>query len=290
MPATEMDKTPMDGSEQVGAEGLMPGRSRSVESLHQLRLMALLRDLVREEGASETAELLGISYRTLSRASESGRLTARMTETLERHLLAGGGSEAARQREEMGALRNRLKSLERLVGESGEKLGGGLKKVEAAIEALGKKQAGEVRHTERRLAKLEAGGGADAVSREASPGPRRRDYPDLVTPEPEPAEEHVYGDAAPLVAGWRKAMAEVRAGRKGVAGTEARIRRLELEVELIGRHGLTLPPRTYPWDEFDRRRQVEDRMERLDRVRVERNQALLRRWMRRVLTLWLWRN
>ena len=280
----------MDGSEEVGDEGLMPERSRSVESLHQLRLMALLRDLVREEGASETAELLGISYRTLSRASESSRLTARMTETLERHLLAGGGSEAARQREEMGALRNRLEALERLVGELGERLGSGLEEVEAAIEALGKKQAGEVRQTERRLAKLEAGGGADAVSREAAPGPRRRDYPDLVTPEPEPAEEHVYGDAAPLVAGWRKAMDEVRAGRKGVAGTEIRMRRLELEIDLIGGHGLTLPPRTYPWDEFDRRRQVEDRMERLDRVRVERNRALLRLWIRRVLTVWLWRS
>ncbi len=267
----------------MNSQDELMGVTPSLESLQDLRLTALLHDLLEEWGQVKTAAELGIDRKTVWRCKTTGELTPRLANALEQHLSNRDQSEVGRQGE-------RLESLERLVGELGERLGGALEELEAAIEALGKKQAGEVRQTERRLAKLEAGGGADTVSREASPRPRRKDYPDLVTPEPEPGEEHVYGDAAPLVAGWRKAMDEVRAGRKGVAGTEARIRRLELELELIGRHELTLPPRTYPWDEFDRRRQVEDRMERLNRVRVERNRALLRRWLRRVLTLGLWRS
>ena len=64
---------------------------------------------------------------------------------------------------------------------------------------------------------------------------------------------------------------------------------LELEIAMIEEHELTLPPRTYPWDEFDRRDQVWERRQDIKRVRVERNRALLRRWLRRVLTLGLWR-
>ena len=75
----------------MNGKELMQERSRSLESLRHLRLMALLRDLERDEGRVKTAELLGISYRTLVRAVESGRLTGRMSDALERMLLSGGG-------------------------------------------------------------------------------------------------------------------------------------------------------------------------------------------------------
>ncbi len=77
-----------------GAE-LYPGSSRSLESLRHMRLMALLRDMTEAEGKVQTAAALGVNYRTLVRHEETGRLTDRMADALERHLLLGGGSAAA---------------------------------------------------------------------------------------------------------------------------------------------------------------------------------------------------
>ena len=65
---------------------------------------------------------------------------------------------------------------------------------------------------------------------------------------------------------------------------------LEIEIALVGEHGLTLPPASFPWDEFDRRDKVWELTQDLKRVRAERNRALLRLWLRRVLTCGLWRN
>ena len=75
-------------------------KSRGVEDLRELRLRALLRDLVREEGRMEAAELLGVNYKTLVRAIESDDLSNRMSDALERLLLTGGVPEVARQHKE----------------------------------------------------------------------------------------------------------------------------------------------------------------------------------------------
>ncbi|MDE2836010.1 MAG: hypothetical protein OXL97_00670 [Chloroflexota bacterium] len=53
-------------------------RSNSVESLHGLRLMALLHDLVRENGQRGAGRVLGIDHRTVAACMESGELTWRM--------------------------------------------------------------------------------------------------------------------------------------------------------------------------------------------------------------------
>ena len=65
---------------------------------------------------------------------------------------------------------------------------------------------------------------------------------------------------------------------------------LDLETELIEVHELTLPPETYPWDGFDRREQLQLREMYMENARRNRKRALLRRWLRRVLTFGLWRN
>ena len=83
----------------INGEELYPEESRSLDSLRQMRLVALLRDMIEAGGWVKTAETLGVSYRTVVRAEESGRLTGRMGHALERHLLLGGGSAAAPQRE-----------------------------------------------------------------------------------------------------------------------------------------------------------------------------------------------
>ena len=41
-------------------------KTRSLENLHELRLMALLLDVIREKGRMEAADLLGVNYKTLA--------------------------------------------------------------------------------------------------------------------------------------------------------------------------------------------------------------------------------
>ena len=277
-----------------GAE-LYPESSRSLESLRQMRLMALLRDMVDDGGKVRAAKALGVNYRTVSKAAGSGTLTDRMADALERHLLLGGGSAAAHQRGRVDALVERLSALER-------ELRGGLEAVVGEVKALREEHARSMRHVERRLVRLEAGeSGSETPSptgADSEPGPKRgyapsRTYPQLVTLEAEPDEDLVYGEAAPVIVEWREARAEFLKTMKTGATldrTEVQEPMLELEIAIVEEHGLTLPPASFPWDEFDRRDKVWERTQDLKRVRAERNRALLRRWLRRVLTCGLWRN
>ena len=57
--------------------------SVEAERLRRLRLSEFLRDLVRQEGKMEAAELLGVNHKTLTRAEESGEVTGRMGDALE---------------------------------------------------------------------------------------------------------------------------------------------------------------------------------------------------------------
>ncbi len=271
-------------------EDLYPGSSRSLESLREMRLKALLRDMIDAEDGAKATQALGVSYRTVSRAVESGRLTARLSAALERHLLLGGGSAAAQQRDRVDALVERMSALER-------ELRGGLEAVVGEVKALREEHARSMRHVERRLVRLEAGRSESETpsptGAETEPTKRRyvrpRTYPQLVTPEAEPDEDLVYGDAAPVIVEWRRVRAEFLKTCTTLDRTEVQEPMLEMEIVLVGEHELTLPPASFPWDEFDRRDKVWERTQDLKRVRAERNRALLRRWLRRVLTFGLWR-
>ena len=76
-------------------------RSRNVEDLHHLRLMALLHELVRERELKGAAEALGLDPRTLSASMDRGALSGLAQVALERWLLAEGDRAAAQAREEM---------------------------------------------------------------------------------------------------------------------------------------------------------------------------------------------
>jgi len=191
-------------NEMAREEEFYPDSSRSLESLRLVRLMALLRDLVESEGRVKAATTLGVSYRTVVRAEESGRLTAHMSHALERHLLLGGGSAAAQQRREVEALVERVASLE-------EELRGVRETVENGGAAVAEEQAKSMRRLERRVARLESGagakGGPEPARRRIAPS---RPYPQLVSEEAEPDEDLVYGDAAPVIAEWRLAREQSR--------------------------------------------------------------------------------
>ena len=114
----------------------------------------------------------------------------------------------------------------------------------------------------------------------------RRTYHDLVTAEAEPGEDLVYGDAATaVIVKWREARDAVGRTKDALDRLKARERRLELEIELIEEHKLTLSPATYPWDWGDRRQEVRRRTEALDEIIVDRKMLRLRRF----LTFGLWR-
>ena len=118
--------------------------------------------------------------------------------------------------------------------------------------------------------------------------PPRRVYPQLVTLEPEVGEELLYGEAMPAIIKWRQAKRAYEASKRRVDRLEAATYMRELEIVLIGDHELTLPPAVYPWPRSDRRDEVWRRGEWLKDLRVERNRALVLRWVRRALTLGLW--
>ena len=213
-----------------------------------------------------------------------------MSAALERHLLLGGGSAAAQQRDRVDALVERVSALER-------ELRGGLEAVVGEVKAFREEHARSMRHVERRLVRLEAGRSESETpsptGAETEPTKRRyvrpRTYPQLVTLEAKPDEDLVYGEATPLIVEWRRVRAEFLKTRTTLDRTEVQEPMLEKEIALVGEHELTLPPASFPWDEFDRRDKVWELTQDLKRVRAERNRALLRRWLRRVLTFGLWR-
>ena len=210
--------------------------------------MALLHELVREKGNRGAAEALGLDPRTVASCVKAGRLSWRVREALERGLQSGAGSAAARQRERNDALERRLARLE-----TGK----------AAQDGIGRASSGgpEPEPTQRRYV-------------------RPRTYPQLVTPEAEPDEDLVYSDATPVIVEWRRVRAEfLKTLKTGTTldRTEVQEPMLEMEIALVGEHELTLPPASFPWDEFDRRDKVWERTQDLKRVRAERNRALLRR-------------
>ena len=123
----------------MNEQDFYPESSRSLDSLRHMRLMALLRDMIDDGGKVQMAAALGVNYRTLVRHEETGRLTDRMANALERHLLLGGGSAAAQQRDRVDALVERVSALEReLRGRPRSRRGkgqgaqGGARKVDAA--------------------------------------------------------------------------------------------------------------------------------------------------------------
>ena len=270
------------------------GATPSLESPRQLQLTALLNDIMSELGQVRAARKLGIDRKTLWRCRKRGTLTPHLSAALERLLLERDLSAAMRQG-------GQVAELERQVTELQGELHTTREDAEGRSDGLREEHARGMRHVERRLVRLESGG-TEAGS--LSPTPKEtvptkpgyvppRTYAQLVTLEAGDGEERVYGGATPVIAEWREARAEYHGSLKtgdALARAEAKARMLTLEIALIEEHELTLPPASYPWDQFERRDQAWRRRQSLGDARVERNRALLRLWLRRILTCGLWRN
>ena len=235
----------------------------SLESLRELRLRALLNDLVHDLGPVKAAEQLGIDRKTLWRGEGAGEMSLRLTEVLERLLLERAVAAMEEDRGRIGALEDRGSDLERQLASVRAATGGGKGNggaVEnAVIDALRQEFAQEIQRLERRLesqraAAPDAGSGSAKAGRTGAGSLRR--YPDLVTREPADDDEQVYGAAWELIDGWRTLWAGHTPLGNGLAWVSRRERILELEVAMLEEHGLTLTQETTPLRGLDRNAQL----------------------------------
>ena len=266
-------------------EKLLNGEATpNLESLHNVRLTALLNDLMKQ-GKLEAAQALGINHKTLSAALDSGVLTPRVSDALEKVLLSRQMEAFEKVRERVEEMEGRLEAVE----EQGKNI----------PDVIGEAVAREV---ERRMREStdaaeddvtpQGSEPPDAVDEEVAPPRRlfRQTHPSVITMEPQPGDEEVFGEAWPLVDEWRRLRTSHPAEGGGVEWLTNEERLRKLEIALVGEHELTMPPDTYRWDSLGRRAQVRWRTETLTRVRRELVWAHVRRWIRRILTFNLWRD
>ena len=303
--------------EPVGPAGGSPAaavRPEATESggapdQHELRLMALLAELVRERGRAGAAEALDLDPRTVVAALKRGTLSRRVRSALERVGTAEGHDEEEEVAEAEPAtgrvgLAERMAAVEQEVQEFREL-------VVEGTTALQEEHARDLRQVERRLARLESLLGAPATapgttpggelivggqaSRETPVGSRevaapeptaaatpavRRQHPSLVTREPSPDDAQVYGEAWPLVDEWRRLWQVHERPGKGLAWLKREVRILELEVAMLEEHELTLPPATYPQRGIELHTHLGWRLQALANRRRARARAQLGRWVR----------
>ena len=284
------EPAPDGGGDAVhGNEPVPDGDERDEDE----RLVALLRDLVGGDRKMKTAASLGVSYRTLDRALETGVLLPRIRDALKRRVLEEGGEAGLRHRARVEALERRSEALEERVAAVEQAQAAAAESASAAVGELGRRLeagAATVEALTGRLARVErwqgrehrGGAAADDDAGHASGACRG-----VVTLEPQPDEGQSYGAGMALVEEWRSLV-----GRRGEGSkAEQALRRervMELEIALIGEHGLALPPNTEPLHASERERYLGWRRRELADLRSERRWRVALRWLRRVLTLGLW--
>ncbi len=266
---------------------------RNTEDQYELRLMSLLQDLVKEKGRRGAARALGVDHRTVAASIEGDRLSRRVRGALEFALLTGADPETAKHRERIEALEKRMASLEAAVKAGHAEL---RRALEDGIAGLREDYAQAIRLIEKRLAALESVQEARGRSEATSNVPKRppvkpawRQYSELVTLEPEPGEEQIYGAALPLIVEWRHVRSGFLAGGGAMQKAQAEARLRELEIALIDEYGMTLPPATHPWDQIQKRDELQRRVKAMEESQSEWGRLQLMQRLRRFLTFGLWR-
>ena len=248
------------------------------------RLMALLREVVADKGRIRAAELLGVNYKTVKRAAESGRLTPHLRDALERLQPPSVASTGAVRPEHVGALERRIERIEgrltTLATERGTSRDGPDASGDGAAASRAEARPATPWQTSKSPAEEPA---TVAGMRSRAPVALRRSFPEVVTVEPGD-DTDVYGKAWPVVDEWRRLRAAHPDHGKGVRWLETEARILVLELALLEEHGLTLPPETQPLRGFARRGQTTWRRTAL----LDTQRALVWARVRRVLTIGLW--
>ena len=265
------------------------------------RLNSMFRDFVKEKGRMRAARLLGVNYKTVARAHDAGRITDRLAEAMETLLENTDGAETAEKK----VLEDRFQRLEEDVMELREIMGA----LRRLVESVGADGRGGERAE--RMGDKTLGGPGDTASDRIAPkdaedmasdvvppveglSARRRDVlrlrdPELVTETPAPEDPEVYGPAWPLVEEWRRLREGHPYQGKSLSWLVTQERILVLELGMLEEHGLTLPPEKQPLRGFGRRGQTSWRHTALNDTRIALHRRRMLRWVRRVLTLGLWR-
>lgn len=263
-------------------------------------------DIARTRGRVQAARDVGLNYRTLARVLDDRRLSRLAREAL----LEAHRAESIRDVETVGepdgALSRRLESAESQLADALDALGRERDRADALerrLESLEEQQA-RAPQAERPVAEPDSErppakpatrrlAGGHVTERPAvlasPPGQRLAHQPGVVGFDPLDGEEAALGEAAPLVAEWRLLRDGEAQHRSAVDRARAEERRWELEVELIGEHGLALPPETEPLHPSRRNDQLRWRRLTLQRARRQRLRAERLRLLRRILSLGLWR-
>ena len=252
------------------------------------QLWALLQDLVAREGRDAAAVRLGLSERTIRRTLTDRRLSRRMTEALlkernRRRAAQRAGSEPEQQQQLEEGVEAGTGPVEELTARVGvletefRDRSGCLDEAMDLVELQLRSLAGQLGLSLR----SEVG-----VRWERRLPPRA--FPALVVVEPAPDDAQNYLEALPLVAEWRRTLAELEEPPHTLAWLRLQQRLLVVEVELIDDHRLTLPPAEVPWDTVWRGDELRLRRRELADLRRQRVWTEVLHGLARIATLGLW--
>ena len=258
--------------------------SKDVENVYHMRLMALLRELVREKGYKGAARVLEIDPQTVTESAKTGRLSRRVRDSLERALQEGVGSAAERQRRRNDQIEGRVEKLEKGHDGLGKEVRRRLSAIEGEVAALRRDgpQGTGAGHAGAGPERAEAGESGRGRKPPSKPS-MRREYPDLATREAADDDEEIFGEAWPLIVEWRGLKDTHPNEGRGFEWLSAQERLLAVELALLEEHGMTLPPEKQPLRGLDRSGQTSWRRTALyDTRRALRKWELLRRVVRTV--------
>ena len=262
------------------------------------QLMGLLGTLVAEHGNSGAATVLGVSDRTIRRSLTAGELSRGLRIALEKHLLLREGAalpDSPWERRLEALERQQMELTQQLSSQTGE-----LGETRAAMTEHVQEASGRHAELERALAEsLEAQRDlqqrldrVEERSQERPESPPVRDSAMQAggscggAPGPDGAVRDEKAEA--LLNDWRNAKDAEAQARTRLERVTAAGRRLALEIELIREHGVSIPPEER-WSEAIRSQELSWRRDALGDRGRERRRLQIRRWVRRVLTLGLWR-
>ena len=238
-------------------------------------LLVFLWQLVDEHGKVGAAALLRLNFRTLDSALRTEQVSQHVRAAAQRYLGDPAEPDAESQSQQAAQREQRMLELEQRVDDLSNEV--------SALRAV----IGELQE---RLAEGTDSGPLpehlNSLPAEPAP-PFARAYPTVVPGEALPGE--AWTDVVQGAVGeWREAQADRATAWHTLAWLRASRRLLELELQLIDDHQLTLPPADYPWSNARRRRELRTRQAALHHIRLRLFWTKPLHWLVRALTLGRW--